>query len=207
MPSLTPLLTVAIIWIVAVITPGPNFLMMLRTSATQSRAATVPAIAGIGVGTTIWGCAGFFGIHTLFSAAPWLYLGFKIVGGLYLIVLGSRVLMHSRGRASSVSATLAEPLSGPAAFRLGLMTNLANPKSALFMASVFATAMPGRPSLALGAAAIVLMTTISVTWYVAVTSLFTMPWVARGYGRIRRWIDRVAGVVFVSFGVRLVLSR
>lgn len=58
-----PLLTVAVIWAVAVITPGPNFLMVLRTSATQSRASALFAVAGVGTGTFIWGCAGFFGIH------------------------------------------------------------------------------------------------------------------------------------------------
>jgi threonine/homoserine/homoserine lactone efflux protein len=207
MSTLAPLLTVALIWTVAVITPGPNFLMMLRTSATQSRAATLPAVAGIGVGTTIWGCAGFFGIHALFAAAPWLYLGFKVLGGLYLIFLGSRLLIRSARQGTASLEADSTGLAPLAAFRLGLATNLANPKSALFMASVFATAMPAHPTLGMGVAAIVLMSGISVTWYVAVTWLFTMPWMTRSYGRIRRPIDRLAGTIFVVFGIRLVCGR
>jgi threonine/homoserine/homoserine lactone efflux protein len=206
MPSLTPLLMVAAIWTVAAITPGPNFLMTLRISATQSRAQGLMAVAGIGVGTTVWGCAGFFGIHALFTTAPWLYLGFKVVGGIYVIFLGSRLLMRNRNPSASARGDSASHLSNIAAFRLGLMTNLANPKSALFMASVFATAMPAGPSLVLGALAIALMTTISITWYVFVTSLFTIPWVSRAFERARLGIDRVAGTLFIVFGVRLVLK-
>jgi threonine/homoserine/homoserine lactone efflux protein len=67
--------------------------------------------------------------------------------------------------------------------------------------------MPLHPSPALGAAAIVLMVAISITWYVVVTCLFTMPWMARAYHRTGQWIERVAGTLFVLFGVRLVLGR
>jgi RhtB (resistance to homoserine/threonine) family protein len=207
MHPLAPLVMVATLWTIAAITPGPNFLMMLRVATTHSRARGLMAVAGIGVGTTIWGCAGLFGIHALFSAAPWLYLGFKIVGGLYLIYFGSRLLMQSRRKSAQGAIEPAERLSDVAAFRLGLMTNLANPKTALFMASVFATAMPGRPSLTLGASAITLMAAISITWYVLVTCLFTMPPMARAYERMTRWIDRAAGVLFIVFGARLALSR
>lgn len=207
MQPLAPLLTVAAIWTMAALTPGPNFLMMVRISARYSRARGLIAVAGIGTGTTIWGCAGFFGIHALFSAAPLLYLGFKILGGIYLVFLGARLLMHSRARAAPGQVERVSHLSAGAAFRLGLMTNLSNPKSALFTASVFATAMPDHPSLALGTAAITLMVAISITWYVFVTCLFTMPWMARAYQRSGQWIERVAGTLFILFGVRLVLGR
>lgn len=198
---------VATIWVIAAVTPGPNFFMAVRVSATQSRAKGLMATAGIGTGTTVWGCAGFFGIHTLFSAAPWLYLAFKIAGGLYVIFLGAQLLVHSRNRGASQGSKTTRPLSATGAYRLGLMTNLANPKAALFMASVFASAMPDHPSLMLGALAIALMTTISVTWYVLVSCLFTMGWIARGYERLRHWIDRVAGTIFIVFGAKLVLGK
>ena len=207
MQPLAPLLMVATIWVIAAVTPGPNFFMAVRVSATQSRARGLMAAAGIGTGTTIWGCAGFFGIHALFSAAPWLYLGFKIVGGLYVIYLGAQLLAHSRKGGAAKDAETGRSLSAAGAYRLGLMTNLANPKSALFMASVFASAMPDHPSLLLGALAIALMTTISVTWYVCVSCLFTMGWIARGYARLRHWIDRVAGTIFILFGAKLVLGK
>jgi threonine/homoserine/homoserine lactone efflux protein len=179
----------------------------VRISATQSRARGLMAAAGIGTGTTIWGCAGFFGIHALFNAAPWLYLAFKIAGGLYVIFLGSQLLLRSRARGASTDSETARPLTATGAYRLGLMTNLANPKSALFMASVFASAMPDHPSLVLGALAIALMTTISLTWYVFVTCLFTMGWIAHAYERMRHWIDRVAGTIFILFGAKLVLGK
>ena len=58
--------------------------MILRVAIGQSRAAGLRAVAGVGLGTMIWGAAGFFGVHALFAAAPWLYAGLKLFGGAYL---------------------------------------------------------------------------------------------------------------------------
>src|ERR1700748_1866932 len=101
MQPFAPLLMVATIWTVAALTPGPNFFMAVRVSATQSRMIGLMTTAGIGTRTALWGWAGFFGIHALFAAAPWLYLGFKIVGGLYVIYLGTLLLIRSRGGRAS----------------------------------------------------------------------------------------------------------
>ena len=202
-----PLLTVAALWILAVVTPGPNFLMILRVAIGQSRAAGLRAVAGVGLGTMVWGAAGFFGVHALFAAAPWLYAGLKLFGGAYLIFLGLRLLAQSAGKADGDSEQADRPRSGLSAFQLGLVTSLANPKSALFVASIFAAAMPSEPPLTLGLTAIAVMVALSVSWYALVASLCTTRRLSAAYARGRRWIDRVAGAIFILFGARLIASR
>lgn len=165
-----------------------------------------PRGAGIGVGTAAWAAAGFFGIHALFAAAPWAYAGLKLLGGAYLLYLGARLLWQSN-QVGGAEAQRRRPRSDASAFRLGLGTNLANPKSALFVASVFAAAMPDSPSLALGLLAMAVMVSISVGWYGTVACLFTLRRVSEVYRRGRRWIDRAAGAAFVLFGAKLVAGR
>jgi threonine/homoserine/homoserine lactone efflux protein len=202
-----PLLTVAALWTLAVVTPGPNFLMILRVAIGQFRAAGLRAVAGVGLGTMTWGAAGFFGVHALFAAAPWLYAGLKLFGGAYLIFLGLRLLAQSARKGNGDSERADRPRSGLSAFQLGLVTGLANPKSALFVASIFAAAMPSEPPLMLGLAAIAVMVALSVSWYAAVACLCTTRRLSAAYARGRRWIDRIAGAIFILFGTRLIASR
>ena len=83
-----PLLSLALLWTVAVVTPGPNFFNIAQLAASQSKRHGVVAALGVATGTVLWGLAGGLGIKSLFSAAPTLYLSFKIAGGCYLIYLG-----------------------------------------------------------------------------------------------------------------------
>ena len=87
------------------------------------------------------------------------------------------------------------------------MTSLANPRSALSVASVFAVALPAQPSLPIGVAAATLMVAISVGWYICVVYMFATGIVANSYQRLRRWIDGIAGGLLILFGVRLALDR
>ena len=90
--SHTVLLSVVGIWTLAVITPGPNFLLTVQTAVARSRSAALWSVLGTSCGTAIWGLSGFFGITLLFRTAPWLYGALKLLGGAYLIYLGVRLL-------------------------------------------------------------------------------------------------------------------
>jgi threonine/homoserine/homoserine lactone efflux protein len=86
------------------------------------------------------------------------------------------------------------------------MTSLANPRSALSVASIFAAALPQHASVTLGIAAIAVMTAISVSWYAFMVLFFTTGSMAALYRRLRRCTDRVAGLLLVWFGARLALD-
>ena len=200
---LTMLATVAAVWLVGVAIPGPNFLMVART-AIRSRRAALAVVAGIALGSAIWGLAGMFGVHALFTAAPALFLTLKLAGAAYLVFLGLRILAKSRN-----AAPPDHPAGRPASqgFPLGLLTSLSNPKSALMVASLFAAVIPEGSSLTAGLAAVAVMVAISAAWYAALACLLSTPPMAAAYLRLRRWIDRLAGAVFIGFGARLILER
>jgi RhtB (resistance to homoserine/threonine) family protein len=195
------------LWFAATLVPGPDFLITTRVALAHSRRTGLRTVAGIACGTCVWGLAGFFGIHALFQAAPWLYLGLKLGGGAYLVLLGVRLLFESFRPGSPGHAGARPALSEARAFRLGFLTNIANPKAALFTASLFAATLPANPPVALGLAAAALMSLIALTWYSLVTCALTAPRAAMAFARLRRWIDRAAGVAFVGFGTALASER
>jgi threonine/homoserine/homoserine lactone efflux protein len=197
------LVSVAMLWAVAVISPGPNFLVTARLAITRSRRDGLLAVIGIGIGAAGWGAAGCFGVQALFLAAPWMYLTLKLLGAAYLVFLGARLLWASRRASDDGIADLARVRTKGSAFYLGLATTIANPRSAISVASIFATTMPSHPSPTLSFAVIAMMTAVSVSWYSLVACLFTIAPLSAAYRRGRRWIDRMTGGFFLAFGVKL----
>ncbi|CDN52370.1 Amino acid exporter [Neorhizobium galegae bv. officinalis bv. officinalis str. HAMBI 1141] len=202
------LLSVAMIWAVACITPGPNTLLVMRYALTAPRRVPILAAMGTITGTFCWGLAGWLGINVLFQAAPFAYVALKIVGGLYLVWLGLKIFLDarkSRQSADIAAARIDVPLK--TAYRMGLVTNLANPKSALFVASLFAATMPVGTPFLYGLAAIAVMVTVSTIYYSFLVALITHRTVAAAYLKAKKKIDLGVGMVFVGFGTKLLMSQ
>jgi threonine efflux protein len=194
MPPAAMMGSVAGLWLVAVAIPGPNFFAVARLAVLGSRGQALAAVAAIGIGSTMWGLAGFFGVHALFRLAPGFYAGAKLAGAGYLAYVGLRVALGARGEAV---------LPRGAGFRLGLLTSLSNPKSALLVASLFSAVMPPDAPLGVGLVTVGEMVAISLGWYALVACAISAAPVAGVFRRAGRWIDRAAGAIFVGFGVRL----
>ncbi len=202
------LLSVAMIWAVACVTPGPNTLLIMRYCLTAPRKVAIVAAAGTITGTLCWGLAGWLGINVLFQAAPFAFLALKIVGGLYLVWLGAKIFLDVR-KARQVTDLAAAKIDIPlkTAYRMGLATNLANPKSALFVASLFAATMPAGTPFFYGLAAIAVMITVSTIYYTVLIGLITHRTVAAAYIKAKKKIDLGVGMVFVGFGTKLLLLQ
>ncbi|NUS20133.1 MAG: LysE family transporter [Mesorhizobium sp.] len=206
---LSHLLAVASVWLVAAVSPGPNFLMTARFAVARSRGAGFAAVCGIGIATAVWGVCGLAGVKALFLAAPWAYATLKFAGAGYLVYSGVRliVLAEKRSAADGSLPVDSKGFSNRRAFWIGLVTSLANPRSALSVASIFAVALPAQPPLWLGVVSVALMVAISVGWYACVVWLFAAEAVSNGYRKLRRTIDRAAGGLLILFGAKLALER
>lgn len=184
------MISLALLWLVAVVTPGPNFFAVAQTAAWHSWRRGVVTASGVASGTVVWALAGGLGVRSLFVVAPFLYMALKVAGGCYLIYLGARLLWRSRSAVEGQGSVVAARPTVLSAYRLGLLSNLTNPKTALFVASIFAAVIPSAPSpgLLIGAAV-------------------TMAGAAAVYARCRRWLDAFAGACYLFFGLRLVMVR
>lgn len=201
------LLTVAAIWTIAAITPGPNFLSVARCSVGGDLWAAFACVAGTVCGTLVWGLAGWLGISALFAAAPSLFVGLKALGASYILWLGWKLLRGAwQNGPVAGREEVAARLTAGKAFRIGLLTNLANPKTAIFVASIFASALPADHHWATGPAAVALMAIISGVWYLSLALCLSRPAMRTVYLAARRKIDAAAGALFTALGLRMLLN-
>lgn len=201
------LVTVAVLWGIAAATPGPNFIAVTRCALTGGRQIGSACVCGVVSGTIIWGLAGWLGISALFAAAPAAYVAMKLIGGAYICWVGARMLIGALRRTRPLQdAHSTRPMTAMQAYWLGAITNLANPKTAIFVTSLFAAALPQDYHWSQGLASVGVMTGVSATWYMLVAFVFSGRRAGSIYRRTRRVIDGVVGTVFLGFGLKLLTS-
>ena len=201
------LLSVASIWSIAVITPGPNFFITAQTTIKHSRSAGIFVVLGTCTGTIIWSLAGYFGITYLFIAAPWIYTTLKVVGGSYIIYLGIRLIINSCKSNTQLDIHLENSQSNFLNWWKGLITNLSNPKTAMFITSLFASVLPKEPTIFIGIFIVTLMVVISLIWYFFIVLLFSSNKVSNYYNRMQKWLEGFAGIIFLAFGAKLIFAN
>ncbi|MCP4022784.1 MAG: LysE family transporter [Desulfobacteraceae bacterium] len=201
------LLSVVSIWSIAVITPGPNFFITAQTAVKHSRLAGIFIVLGTCTGTIIWSIAGYFGIAYLFIAAPWIYTSLKIAGGSYIIYLGITVIISSYKSNSEADIQQVNFQSNFVNWRKGLVTNLSNPKTAMFITSLFASVLPKEPTLFMGILIVTLMVVISLVWYSFVVFIFSSKKFSGFYNRMQKRLEGFAGIIFIAFGVKLIFDN
>ncbi len=203
----TAFATVMLIWAVTVISPGPNFLITAQSAARHGRRSGLLVSAGIGLGTLIWAGGSLAGLALLFQTAGWLYTAVKLAGGAYLVVIGFTMLRAALRPAQAAASPLVVAPSAHRAFRMGLLTDLANPKAAAFFASLFAVAVPPTAPLAAQITIVVTVTAMAWGWYALVAVAMTTGPVLAHYRRLERWITGLAGAAFMAMGAKLVSDR
>ena len=198
-------LTIVGIWTVTVISPGPNFVATCHAAVTGSRRAGGQVVIGISLGTLIWAGASLLGLSLLFQSAGWLYQTVRLIGALYLVLVGLQMLWSARRPVPSGGG--AHSTAGWAAVRRGLWTDLSNPKAAAFFTSLFAVALPPDAPLWFDAVVISSVVAIAWLWYALVALVMSSSPAANLYRRASRVISAVAGALFVGFGLRLAAER
>jgi threonine efflux protein len=199
---LTYLIAIAVLHWVVLVTPGANVLVISQLAASGQRRAACFAALGVTVVAVIWAVFAVLGVHAVFSAHPLLRALLQLAGGLYLCYFAVR-LWRSRVSAQQVSQSGLAPFK---AFRIGFLTNILNPKSALFFGSVFATALPAEPSAMLLVTSVAVVFVNALVWHLFLALAFSQPKVQAVYARQRRVMNRVASLLVGAFGVRLILS-
>jgi len=192
---------------IGAISPGPSFVMIARTAASAGRVNGLNAAIGMGLGALIFGVASLLGLNALFLAVPVLYLSLKFFGGLYLAYLGFCIWRGAKQPLKvSPEVTLAHSSSRQDYLLLGLATQVSNPKTAIVYASVFAAFLPASPSIQYNFAVVTLVFIIEAGWYAIIAVALSSEAPRNAYLRFKKWVDRVAGGVLGTLGLKLVAS-
>jgi threonine/homoserine/homoserine lactone efflux protein len=205
LPSLVAFVAVSA---VVICTPGQDTALTIRNTLTGGRQAGISTAAGVALGQAIWTLAASAGVVAVLSASEPAFRALKLAGAAYLVVLGGQSLRSALGRSAQEGG---EADRGPRdghrqALRQGFLSNLGNPKMAVFFASLLPQFAPsGRGSFAVLVVLGLCFCGMTLAWLalyaVAVDRL-------RRFlaGRTRRALDALTGLLLITFGVRLATS-
>lgn len=196
-------------WTVAMASPGPDFLAVLRSGAVHGRRDARMVALGVCTGVTCWLVLTLVGLDAVLRVHPGLYAVMRWLGAGFLVVYGVSILWSLR-RADPRTATVFQsgrPGSGRSAwsaYRLGLMTNLSNPKALVFFGALFVTVFPVGVTAPTKLVAAAVMVGLTICWFSMCAHAAGSSRVVLAYQRCRRWVDGVLGTLFVLVGVLLV---
>jgi RhtB (resistance to homoserine/threonine) family protein len=198
---LAPFLAISILLILI---PGPDTAVVTKNALLGGRRGGALSAAGVALGLAIWTPAAALGIAALLRASSVAFLALKLAGAVYLVWMGVQML-----RARDLAALQAGgTASGRRALRQGLLSDLGNPKIAVFFTSflpqfVSPDASPFVSLLALGT----IFCVLTLLWLVAYGALVGHGAAFLRRRSVRRALDRFTGVVLIAFGIRLALER
>jgi threonine/homoserine/homoserine lactone efflux protein len=184
-----------------IVTPGPDMALVTRTALAEGMRPALRTSAGICCGLLAWGALSALGVAAVVAASATAFTVLKLAGAAYLVYLGVQTIRGQRTRNGT------DPSFARGSFRSGLVSNLLNPKIAVF----YSTVLPG--FVAAGAEvlpAVLLLTGVHVS--MSVIWLGGYAWAVTRAGdvlrrpRARRLLERVTGGVLVAFGARLALT-
>ena len=214
MPSVEQLLPFLLTAILLTATPGPDNLMVLSVGASRGRRQGMAFGLGCATGCLSHTVLAALGVSAVLAASPVAFTALRWIGGAYLVWLGVNALRSRGGIGLSAKAdTPAAARCGQAVsgqFLKGMAANAINPKVVLFFLSFLPQfVVPAQGNVPLQ------MAVLGGVFTLQAAILFAaLGWFAGGIGqwlqrrpRAGQWLDRLAGVVFVGLGVRMVLSR
>ena len=192
---------------VLITSPGIDTMLVLNRSMTNGKKIGFTCVLGIASGILVHTLLGVLGISVIISEAAYLFSTLKLLGATYLIYLGIAKLL--RKTKSSASVVKTKTVSHRKSYFSGLVTNVFNPKVALFFLAFFPQfidARAGSPSLSflVMGAVFTAMTFIWLALINVMTSYFSNKLVKKP--RSIRVIDKISGLAFLALGFRLAFT-
>ncbi|EEW23845.1 LysE family translocator [Rhodobacter ferrooxidans] len=200
--TLAAFLAVALLHLMAAISPGPAVLMSARTGITEGLRTGAFLAIGIGAGAVVWAAAAMFGLALLFAAAPALLWGFKIAGGLYLLHMAWN-MWRQADTPLALTDDRRPPRSAASAFRLGLLTQLSNPKPAVLFSAIFVGTVPQGTPLWVVLALLTVVFLNEAIWNTLVARIFSFDRSKAVYISLKSVIDRAFGGMLALLGLKI----
>lgn len=200
--------TVALIHLLAVASPGPDFAIVVRESVAHGRRAGVFCALGVGTGIFVHVAYSLLGIGLIVSQSIVLFNALKWLAAAYLLYIGFKALRAQPAASGAVEEQAAAPARTPrGAFVTGFVTNGLNPKATLFFLSLFTVVInPHTPLLVQGGYGVYLAVATAL-WFCLVAMLFSQQRVRDGFARLGHWFDRLMGAVLVGLGIKLAFTE
>ncbi|MDJ1645367.1 LysE family translocator [Streptomyces pakalii] len=200
-------LTAAGVLAMLTVVPGPDMAVVTKRAVSAGWKDGLRTVGGITGGLLVWGVLTVVGLAAVLAASAAAYTVVKLTGAGYLVFLGIQALIYSRrDRAQSPDALPAAPVGGP--WRTGLVSNVFNPKIAVFYTGLLPTLSPPGMSPHAGMALLVLIhAMLTAVWLGGYVLLLAKARVFFQKPSVRRAMDRITGVVLIGFGLKVAATQ
>jgi len=200
-------LTVAIVHLLAVMSPGPDFAIITRNSLVYSRRTGMYTAIGLGFGMLLHTTYCLLGIGLIISNSIVVFTTIKWVGALYLIWIGWKSLTAKHVPTSDTVEEKEQDISILQALRNGFLCNALNPKATLFVLALFTQVIDPATPLMVQAGYGIYMGVATALWFVLVASIFSLAPIKRVFRRIQTVVERAMGVVLIALGIKIALDE
>lgn len=194
--------TIWFLHLLAAISPGPAVVMSARTGVVEGMRTGAMLAIGIGIGGVIWAALALAGLAFIFAAAPALLVSLKVAGGAYLIWMAWK-LWKSADTPLDLGANNTPPRSFGSALRLGIVTQLANPKPAVLFSAIFLGTVPAETGPLAYCAILTAVFMNETIWNILVARIFSLKRTKRGYISLKTLIDRAFGATLALLGLKI----
>lgn len=199
--------TVIAAHLLAVISPGPDFFMVVRNSITHSRSAGIYTAIGLGIGIAVHVTYSLAGIALIISQSIILFSTIKYIGALYLIYIGIQSIRSKENTMNIQVTKNVDTLSPINAIKMGFLTNVLNPKATMFFLSLFTIVIsPETPPAVL----MIISSTLvlnTIAWFSIVAVVMSNTKVQNMYKQSQSVINTIFGALLMGLGIKIALSK
>jgi hypothetical protein len=204
MSYLQNLLVLSGVLAVGMISPGPNFALVTSAAINISRRAGVITGMGLAAASATWTILVLGGLGLFIVHIGWLYTAIRLVGAVYLIWIGIKMVWHARTPIRAEKAVA--PARAWATWRRAYLVSMTSPKSAAFYGSILAVMIPPNAPPWFYGAIIVIAAGLSGLWYCGIALLLSTAPAKRAFARCKSALETVMGVLLIGIGGRLLLE-
>ncbi|GAB3481910.1 LysE family translocator [Marinomonas epiphytica] len=205
MNEIAMLATLATVHFIALISPGPDFALVVQNASRYGRQTGSFVALGLSLGILTHAILSIVGVSLVVQQNPLLFQMLQIAGGLYLLYLGFNALLATyKNWSQQHTLTLPSEMlisHRRQAFSKGFITNILNPKALVFFVSLMSSLIPVTTSWEIKVSALILIWGLSITWFSALAWLLTKPSSQKILGNASRYIDLICGMLFCSIGL------
>jgi len=207
MQYLTLIGTVTFIHLLAIISPGPDFIMVVKNSLTYSRKTGSWTAIGLGVGVSVHIFYCIAGLAMIISQAIFIFDIIKLLGAGYLVYFGLKSIFLKSSNLEIEVTQQQINISPLNAIKIGFFTNLLNPKSTLFFLSLFTMVIdPETPNLILAMLSIIMILN-TVLWFFLVSIFLTQIKIKNFYNKFQKILNKGLGWILIALGIKIALTQ
>jgi threonine/homoserine/homoserine lactone efflux protein len=204
---MSTLLAFAAVAALVIVTPGQDTALTVRNTLVGGRRNGIATAVGVSTGQAVWALATSLGLAAVLVASEHVFLVLKLLGGAYLVYLGAQSLWRAwLGRRVGANP-VGTPLARGTPFRQGLVSNLGNPKMAVFFTSLLPQFAPGDAAFIHLFALGLLFSGMTVLWLAGYALAVDRASAVLRRPLVRRALDAFTGAVLVALGLRLATER